>query len=264
MQGFSDKASARAAARQLRTGWTDGQRRALGIGMAGQLTGWPLWQQARAVFAFCGGAREPDTGPILELALAAGKALYLPRVTGPGRMEAVRVDRLEQLVPGAYGILEPPAGSPASAPAGSTAAGGPPGGALLPARSGHFRWRAFGVDSPSSPPPFPAGHGQRRRESREVPHPYQRPILRTPASASLQSGRAQSRFAPRIPPPASLARCLLRRSIPVPRRLSEAPGSCARIRRKRKAPPPSETEGGGVSVCGFFIARACRGSLFPR
>ena len=109
-------AFARAAARQLRTGWTDGQRRALGIGMAGQLTGWPLWQQARAVFAFCGGAREPDTRPILELALAAGKALYLPRVTGPGRMEAVRVDKVEQLVPGAYGILEPPAGFPAADP----------------------------------------------------------------------------------------------------------------------------------------------------
>ena len=116
MQGFSDKASARAAARQLRTGWTDGQRRALGIGMAGQLTGWPLWQQAGAVFSFCGGAREPDTRPILELALAAGKALYLPRVTGPGRMEAVRVDKVEQLVPGAYGILEPPVGFPAADP----------------------------------------------------------------------------------------------------------------------------------------------------
>ena len=116
MQEFSDKASARAAARQLRTGWSDEQRRALGIGMAEQLTGWPLWQQAGAVFAFCGGAREPDTRPILELALAAGKALYLPRVTGPGRMEAVRVDRVEQLVPGAYGILEPPAGFPVAGP----------------------------------------------------------------------------------------------------------------------------------------------------
>ena len=61
----------------------------------------------------------------------------------------------------------------------------------------------------------------------------------------------------------SLARCL-RRSVPVHRHLSEAPGPCARIRRKRKAPPPSVSEGGGVSVCGFFIARACRGSLFPR
>ena len=116
MHGFSDKASARAAARQLRTGWTDGQRRALGIGMTGQLTGWPLWQQAGAVFAFCGGAREPDTGPILDAALAAGKALYLPRVTGPGQMEAVRVDKVEQLVAGAYGILEPPAGSSAAEP----------------------------------------------------------------------------------------------------------------------------------------------------
>lgn len=116
MQGFCDKAAARAAARQLRTGWTDAQRRQMGAGMAEQLAGWPLWQQAGAVFAFCGGAREPDTRPVLELALADGKALFLPRVTGPGQMEAVRVDALNQLAPGAYGILEPPAGLPAAGP----------------------------------------------------------------------------------------------------------------------------------------------------
>lgn len=116
MQGFSDKTQARAAARQLRTGWTDAQRRQLGNAMAARLAGWPLWQQAGAVFAFCGGAREPDTRPILERALAAGKTLYLPRVTGSGRMETVRVDALNQLVPGAYGILEPPAGLPVAEP----------------------------------------------------------------------------------------------------------------------------------------------------
>ena len=160
-------------------------------------------------------------------------------------------------------LLFPPAGSPASAPAGSTAAGGPPGGALLPARSGHFRWRAFGVDSPSSPPPFPAGHGQPPGKpggptpipETDSPDTGIRLAPERPGAEPFCSAHPAARF--------SLARCL-RRSVPVPRRLSEAPGPCARIRRKRKAPPPSVSEGGGVSVCGFFIARACRGSLFPR
>ena len=116
MEGCTDKARARALARQLRAGWAPAQRRQLGEGMARQLAGWPLWQRSGAVFAFCGTAREPDTRPVLELALDGGKTLYLPRVTGPGRMEAAPVRSLAQLVPGAWEIPEPPAEAPAAAP----------------------------------------------------------------------------------------------------------------------------------------------------
>ena len=52
MEGCTDKARARALARQLRAGWTPAQRRQLGEGMARQLAGWPLWQRSGAVFAF--------------------------------------------------------------------------------------------------------------------------------------------------------------------------------------------------------------------
>ena len=115
----------------------------------------------------------------------------------------------------------------------------------------------------SSPPPFPAGHGQPPGKpggptpipETDSPDTGIRLAPERPGAEPFCSAHPAARF--------SLARCL-RRSVPVPRRLSEAPGPCARIRRKRKAPPPSVSEGGGVSVCGFFIARACRGSLFPR
>ena len=151
-------------------------------------------------------------------------------------------------------LLFPPAGSPASAPAGSTAAGGPPGGALLPARSGHFRWRAFGVDSHPLRRLFRQDTAS-RRESRAVPHPYRRPILRTPASASLQSGRAQSRFAPAHP--AARFSC----AVPPPQ---ERPGPQASVRSTRplrpdppekKSPAPFRN-GRGRGECVWFLYRS--------
>lgn len=120
MEAWEDKAAARAAARRLRAGWSEAERRRLGEAMAARLAGWEVWRQAGAVFAFFGAAREPDTRPVLAGALAAGKALYLPRVTGPGRMEAARVTGLEALAPGAFGIPEPPAGAPVADPAALT------------------------------------------------------------------------------------------------------------------------------------------------
>lgn len=71
------------------------------------------WQQAGSVFCFVGARREPDTRPILQGALSAGKKLYVPRVIGSGVMELVPISALGQLEPGAYGILEPARSLPA-------------------------------------------------------------------------------------------------------------------------------------------------------
>ena len=72
----------------------------------------PEYQAAGTVFCFVGSEREIDTRPILEDALAAGKRLCVPLCTGPGIMELRQVTALDQLVPGAYGIPEPPAAAP--------------------------------------------------------------------------------------------------------------------------------------------------------
>ena len=104
------------ARRQARAQRAELDMRQAGRAMAAALFCLPDWQQARTVLAFAALPDEPDTAPLLRRALAEGKRLLLPRVTGPGRMEAVRVDKVEQLVPGAYGILEPPVGFPAADP----------------------------------------------------------------------------------------------------------------------------------------------------
>ena len=81
--------------------------------IAARLVAMPEYQAADTVFCFVGTPREINTRPILEHALSGGKALCVPLCTGPGIMELRRITGLEQLSPGAYGILEPPSESPA-------------------------------------------------------------------------------------------------------------------------------------------------------
>ena len=80
--------------------------------IAAHLLAMPEYQAAGTVFCFVGTEWEIDTRPILEDALAAGKRLCVPLCTEPGIMELRAVTSLDQLVPGAYGILEPPANAP--------------------------------------------------------------------------------------------------------------------------------------------------------
>ncbi len=67
----------------------------------------PAWQKAASVFCFVSTPWEPDTSLLLQLALQEGRKLALPRITGPGRMEAVIVEDLASLRPGPFGIPEP-------------------------------------------------------------------------------------------------------------------------------------------------------------
>ena len=75
--------------------------------IAEHIARWEVYRQARVVMAFASTAYEPDTGPLLEMVLRDGKLLALPRITGPGTMEARRVEATATLVTGAYGLMEP-------------------------------------------------------------------------------------------------------------------------------------------------------------
>ena len=65
------------------------------------------YQRAERVFCFVGTRREIDTTPLLMDVLEKGKWLLVPLCTAPGEMELRRITALDQLCPGAYGILEP-------------------------------------------------------------------------------------------------------------------------------------------------------------
>ena len=90
---------------------------AVGRGMAETLFALPQWKNADTVLAFAAMPDEPDTDLILRRALADSKRLLLPRVLSRTEMDWVEIPDLGLLRPGAYGILEPPAGLPAVDPA---------------------------------------------------------------------------------------------------------------------------------------------------
>ena len=114
----AQKQAARRAARQQLAQISPQEFSAIGAAMWQTLQAQPAWQSAENVFCFVGALHEPDTMPILQGALSAGKQLLVPRIAGPGQMQLVPLQSLEQLQPGAFGILEPPKALPA-VPAGS-------------------------------------------------------------------------------------------------------------------------------------------------
>ena len=72
----------------------------------------PEYRDAETVFCFVGRAHEIDTASLLQGILADGKRLCVPLCVDKGIMELRQITDLEQLVPGSYGIQEPPADAP--------------------------------------------------------------------------------------------------------------------------------------------------------
>lgn len=71
----------------------------------------PAYRSARSVFCYSGTAREINTMPIIESALGEGKTVAVPLCVGKGEMQARIIRSAGELMPGAFGILEPPAGN---------------------------------------------------------------------------------------------------------------------------------------------------------
>ena len=112
MTRMEEKQQLRRTMRALEAGLSARYKEESSRAIAGHLLAMPEYQEAGTVFCFVGTDREIDTRPILEDILTAGKRLCIPLCTGKGIMELRQVTDLRQLVPGAYGILEPPADSP--------------------------------------------------------------------------------------------------------------------------------------------------------
>ena len=80
--------------------------------IAMHLLAMPEYLAAETVFCFVGISREIDTTAILTHALSSGKRLCVPRCIDHGIMVLCQITALEQLSPGSYGLLEPPADAP--------------------------------------------------------------------------------------------------------------------------------------------------------
>ena len=80
--------------------------------IAMHLLAMPEYLAAETVFCFVGSSREIDTTDILIHALSSGKRLCVPRCVSPRIMDLCQITSLDQLAPGAYGLLEPSADAP--------------------------------------------------------------------------------------------------------------------------------------------------------
>ncbi len=66
-----------------------------------------LYRQAQRIFCYVSMTEEVDTRALLENMLADGKTVAVPLCREKGVMEARQITSMDQLKPGAYGILEP-------------------------------------------------------------------------------------------------------------------------------------------------------------
>ena len=73
----------------------------------------PLIEHFESVAAFAATQTEVDLSHLYESLLRSNVRLFFPRVMGPGQMVFARVQSLDDLEPGAFGILEP-RGEPAA------------------------------------------------------------------------------------------------------------------------------------------------------
>ncbi len=101
-----DKKQMRAFALARRDGLTGKQRKDGSDRIVEQLTELPCYREAGALLTYVSFRSEVDTFPLIRRALAEGKAVFAPRVSGRG-MEFFRILSLGDLKEGYRGILEP-------------------------------------------------------------------------------------------------------------------------------------------------------------
>ena len=80
------------------------------------LAGCTEYPSVRQIFLFCTLGSEPQTAPWMERFWRDGKSVSCPRTQRKGRMDFYEIQRMEDLLPGRYGILEPAETCPESIP----------------------------------------------------------------------------------------------------------------------------------------------------
>ncbi len=108
----ASKTAVRDAMAQRRAEIDPRQASQVGLAMADILAANPEWMRGRRVGLFAGLADEPDTRPLLTLIQRAGKEVFFPRCQADGRLAMARLEDGSDLVPGRFGILEPPRDAP--------------------------------------------------------------------------------------------------------------------------------------------------------
>lgn len=102
-----EKNRLRTAFRRSRDAMPAADRAEADAQIARRLNMLPAFADADLILTYCSFGSEVDTTRIIQDALAQGKRVALPRVTGPHQMEWHFITDLDALVESEYGILEP-------------------------------------------------------------------------------------------------------------------------------------------------------------
>lgn len=109
---FLSKSEARAWALQHRAAISETERGVIGRSSIARLVESPLFSQAKTILTYVGSkGTELETGPLIAMALAAGKMVLVPVTRPGGVMLWSRLERLTDLEMSTRGILEPRANS---------------------------------------------------------------------------------------------------------------------------------------------------------
>lgn len=101
------KTEIRKSMQAMRKALSDEERSLASASVNEKLFSSELWQKAKSVFTFVSYNSEIDTYGIMRQALADKKRLFVPRVEGQDMFFFEINDIDKELVPGAYGIMEP-------------------------------------------------------------------------------------------------------------------------------------------------------------
>ena len=102
----TDKQALRRAVRSRFPG-PEARARESGL-LCGHVMAWPAYRRAEVVAGYVPLPWEADITPLLTDVLASGRTLLLPRVEGEKLMTLRRVERLDGLSAGRWGLPEPP------------------------------------------------------------------------------------------------------------------------------------------------------------
>lgn len=104
----SDKDALRARMRAARKAIPADERAQIDAAICERACALAEFQQAQVVLTYLSMGAEIDTRGIIERAWRAGKAVALPRCTGPRQMRWFRVTSLDNLQKSPFGVDEPP------------------------------------------------------------------------------------------------------------------------------------------------------------
>lgn len=103
----AEKKILRKELKQKRKNLPESYRHQADIQISEHIKNLELYRQAQRIFCYVSMAEEVDTRALLENMLADGKTVAVPLCLEKGVMEPRQITNMDQLKPGAYGILEP-------------------------------------------------------------------------------------------------------------------------------------------------------------